>query len=197
MTRRIVQCIQELLMKDISSKFYIEIIRVVGRIFQRLIFLHRVIYFYIKFYFFSRLTSVQKQSKAKVLVKHGDESDRSDKYIAPHVLEADKDDAFMNDEIFGPFLPILAMNDFDEALEFIRSGEKPLAAYLFTNDEKKNEKFLQKISAGGITLNDVQTHISVKSLPFGGVGNSGLGRYNGKYGFDTFTHEKSVVKRKI
>lgn len=103
----------------------------------------------------------------------------------------------MEDEIFGPFLPIIAIKDFNEALEYIKTHEKPLASYLFTNDEQKIDQFLQQTTAGGVTINDVQRHIGVKTLPFGGVGNSGMGRYNGKYGFDTFTHEKSVFKRKL
>ncbi|KAE9556631.1 hypothetical protein FO519_000037 [Halicephalobus sp. NKZ332] len=139
---------------------------------------------------FDRLSAVKSKSKGEVLVKHGGDSDRSDRYIAPHVISIDKDDAFMEDEIFGPFLPILATKDFDEAIEYIKSREKPLAGYLFTNDEQKIEAFLEKVSAGGMTINDVMKHLSIKTLPFGGVGNSGMGRYNGKYGFDTFTHEK-------
>ena len=68
---------------------------------------------------------------------------------------------------------------------------------MFTNDEKKIQDFLTKTTAGGVTINDVHKHIGVKTLPFGGVGTSGMGRYNGKYGYDTFTHEKSVLKRKL
>ena len=103
----------------------------------------------------------------------------------------------MEEEIFGPFLPILTIKNFDEAIEYIKAHEKPLAGYLFTNDEKKIDTFLEKVSAGGMTINDVMKHLSVRTLPFGGVGNSGMGRYNGKYGFDTFTHEKSVIKKKL
>jgi acyl-CoA reductase-like NAD-dependent aldehyde dehydrogenase len=146
---------------------------------------------------FDRLVDVLDRSNGKVLVKHGADHDREDKFIAPHVLEVEKDDAFMEHEIFGPFLPILSMDNFDDALAYIKSHEKPLASYLFTNDEEKIKQFLAKTTAGGVTINDVHKHIGVKTLPFGGVGNSGQGRYNGKYGFDTFTHEKSVLKRKL
>jgi len=146
---------------------------------------------------FDRLSSVQNKSKGEVLARVGGDSDRSDRYIAPHILAINKDDAFMEEEIFGPFLPILAIKNFDEAIEYIKAHEKPLAGYLFTNDANKIDTFLEKVSAGGMTINDVMKHLSVRTLPFGGVGNSGMGRYNGKYGFDTFTHEKSVVKKKL
>jgi acyl-CoA reductase-like NAD-dependent aldehyde dehydrogenase len=146
---------------------------------------------------FDRLVDVLDRSQGKVLVKHGADHDREDKFIAPHVLEVEKDDAFMEHEIFGPFLPILPIDNFEDALNYIKTHEKPLASYLFTNDEEKIKQFLAKTTAGGVTINDVHKHIGVKTLPFGGVGNSGMGRYNGKYGFDTFTHEKSVLKRKL
>lgn len=99
------------------------------------------------------------------------------------------------------------MPDFNAAIEFIKDGEKPLAAYLFTRDEKKIQRFLNETSSGGVTINDVIMHLTgwlfskdssdflVDTLPFGGVGNSGIGRYRGKFGFDTFTHEKAVLKR--
>uniref|UniRef100_A0A7E4V4I3 Aldehyde dehydrogenase n=1 Tax=Panagrellus redivivus TaxID=6233 RepID=A0A7E4V4I3_PANRE len=147
---------------------------------------------------FDRLVSTLEKSEGKVLHKHGDDHhDRDDKFIAPHVLDVHDKDAFMQDEIFGPFLPLLSVNSFDEAIDFINNGEKPLASYIFTKDEGKIAKFLSHTTAGGVTINDVQKHASVKGLPFGGVGNSGMGRYNGKYGFDTFTHEKAVYKRPL
>ncbi|VDM39651.1 unnamed protein product [Toxocara canis] len=143
---------------------------------------------------YDRLSSILDKSAATVLIKAG-ELDRDDLFIPPIVLDAKKDDAFMQDEIFGPILPIVTVNNFEEAVEFIRSGEKPLAAYLFTRDEGKMRRFCVETSSGGVTINDVVMHITVDTLPFGGVGQSGMGRYHGKFGFDSFSHEKAVLKR--
>uniref|UniRef100_A0A914X841 Aldehyde dehydrogenase domain-containing protein n=1 Tax=Plectus sambesii TaxID=2011161 RepID=A0A914X841_9BILA len=94
-----------------------------------------------------------------------------------------------------PVLPIVTIKSLDEALEHIKDGEKPLAAYIFTNDGNKVSRLITETSSGGVTVNDVILHMTVDTLPFGGVGNSGMGRYRGKYGFDTFSHEKAILKR--
>uniref|UniRef100_A0A914C976 Aldehyde dehydrogenase n=1 Tax=Acrobeloides nanus TaxID=290746 RepID=A0A914C976_9BILA len=143
---------------------------------------------------FDRIKSLLDRTNATVLFKNG-EPDRDDLFIPPVILDAKPEDVFMEDEIFGPILPIITVSGFDEAIEFIRDGEKPLAAYLFTRDQKKIQRFLNETSSGGVTINDVLMHITVDTIPFGGVGNSGMGRYRGKFGFDTFTHEKAVLKR--
>ncbi|KAH7696765.1 Protein ALH-4 a, partial [Aphelenchoides avenae] len=145
---------------------------------------------------FDRLKSVLDNSKANVIYKPG-ELDRNDCFIPPIILEATSDDAVMKDELFGPILPILTVEDIEEAIEFINNREKPLAAYLFTKDEEKIKKFLRDTTSGGVTINDVIKHVGAQSLPFGGVGSSGMGRYHGKYGFDTFTHEKAVLKSQL
>ncbi|RCN42446.1 aldehyde dehydrogenase family protein [Ancylostoma caninum] len=143
---------------------------------------------------FDRISSLLDSSNGTVMFKGGD-LDRSDLFIPPVILDVQKDDAFMVDEIFGPVLPVLTVKDLSEALDYIKEGEKPLAAYIFTRSESKVQRLCKETSSGGITVNDVLMHITVDTLPFGGVGNSGMGRYRGKYGFDTFTHEKAVLKR--
>ena len=101
----------------------------------------------------------------------------------------------MQEEIFGPVLPVLTYNVLNEALNEITAHEKPLAAYIFTNDHGEKKLFTDKISFGGGCINDVVMHLSNGSLPFGGVGNSGIGSYHGKYGFETFSHQKAVLER--
>ena len=105
------------------------------------------------------------------------------------------DSKVMTDEIFGPIFPVIEFDKLDEVIEFVNSREKPLALYYFSNDDNKVEYILNSISSGGVTINDTILHVGFSSLPFGGVGNSGIGSYHGKASFDTFTHKKSVVKR--
>ena len=126
----------------------------------------------------------------------GGKTDSSIKYIEPTILHnVTWDDAVMQEEIFGPILPVLTFNNFNEALIQIGNHEKPLAAYLFTNDSEEKENFTSKISFGGGCINDVVMHLSNDNIPFGGVGNSGIGNYHGKYGFEAFSHQKAIVDR--
>ncbi|KAK6753660.1 hypothetical protein RB195_012942 [Necator americanus] len=143
---------------------------------------------------FDRISSLLDSTAGTVLFQGG-ANDRNDLFIPPIILDVNKDDPFMSDEIFGPVLPVLTVKDLSEALDYINDGEKPLAAYIFTRNESKAKRLYTETSSGGVTINDVVMHITVDTLPFGGVGNSGMGRYRGKYGFDTFTHEKAVLKR--
>jgi len=100
----------------------------------------------------------------------------------------------MEEELFGPVLPIIVYSDINKALEEIRPLGKPLGFYIFTEDRNLAEKVMSRVSFGGGCVNDVLFHITSPYLPFGGIGNSGMGRYHGRYSFDTFTHEKSVLK---
>lgn len=143
---------------------------------------------------FDRISTLLDASNGTVMFSGG-ERDRDDLFIPPTVLDVQKDDAFMADEIFGPVLPIITVNNLSEAIDYINEGEKPLAAYIFTSNEAKAKRLYTETSSGGVTINDVIMHLTVDTLPFGGVGTSGMGRYRGKYGFDTFTHEKAVLKR--
>jgi aldehyde dehydrogenase (NAD+) len=123
-------------------------------------------------------------------------ADETDRYLAPTILRNVPPDApVMADEIFGPILPVLRVRDVDEAIDFVNVRPKPLALYLFTNDSAVRESVLERTSSGGVAVNHVLLHLAVPSLPFGGVGASGLGAYHGKASFDTFTHHKSVLKK--
>ena len=116
--------------------------------------------------------------------------------IQPTVLDdISPDDPVMQEEIFGPVLPVLPFQDVQEALDFIRSRPKPLALYLFSQETRTQELFLRRASFGGGCINDTIIHLAASRMPFGGVGSSGMGRYHGKASFDTFSHQKSIVKK--
>lgn len=119
-----------------------------------------------------------------------------DKYLAPTiVLNPSLDSDLMEEEIFGPIMPILSFNGRSDMLKFINSRPKPLAAYAFTQDKDFEQKFIERISAGNMCINDIAMFFLNPKLPFGGVGTSGMGSYHGKFGFDTFSHLKAVLKR--
>lgn len=121
--------------------------------------------------------------------------DRDTRYISPTVIDNVRtDDAIMQEEIFGPLLPVLEFSDITEIYNYLHQGEKPLALYYFTSDASKATQMLKNTSSGGACINDVIMHVANSHIPFGGVGNSGMGNYHGKYSFDTFSHTRSVVK---
>ncbi|HBP23128.1 MAG TPA: aldehyde dehydrogenase family protein [Planctomycetes bacterium] len=126
----------------------------------------------------------------------GGEHDADERYLAPTILRNVKpDDPVMQEEIFGPILPVLVIDSVDEAISFINAREKPLALYVFTSDKANAERVLQNTSSGGACVNDAISHLAVPELPFGGVGESGMGAYHGSHSFETFSHRKSVLKR--
>ena len=126
----------------------------------------------------------------------GGETNREKRYISPTVLDnVTWDDAVMQEEIFGPILPILTYKNLETAMQTVVEGEKPLSAYLFSNDAKEQELFTEKLSFGGGCINDTLMHLSNDRLPFGGVGNSGIGHYHGKFGFEAFSHQKAILKK--
>ena len=125
----------------------------------------------------------------------GGGGDEATRYLAPTILAGvERDAAVMGEEIFGPILPVLAVDDTEDAIEFVRSGDKPLALYVF-GDEAVAERVLESTSSGGACVNATLLHLAVPELPFGGVGESGSGAYHGRTGFDTFSHRKSVLQR--
>lgn len=143
---------------------------------------------------FDRLASIIEQDKENVIF--GGTSVKEDLYIEPTLLEAKSwSDAAMQDEIFGPILPILEYNQLEEAIQTINKRPKPLALYLFTEDKQCEEEVLSRLSFGGGCINDTIFHSANSHLPFGGVGNAGIGAYHGKYSFDLFSHHKSIVKK--
>ena len=127
-------------------------------------------------------------------ITFGGQTDIDENFVAPTILEGTTfDSKIMEDEIFGPILPIIAYDDFDEAIDLIRSKPKPLSLYLFSEDENSSERILNELSFGGGAINDTLMHLANPNLPFGGVGASGIGKYHGKYSFDTFSHDKSYI----
>ena len=122
--------------------------------------------------------------------------DPADRYFAPTVLTAVSLNApIMQEEIFGPVLPVLPFEKLDEVISHLRSRPRPLALYAFTGDGAIRDRLLAETSSGGVCFNDTLSHILSRNLPFGGIGASGMGAYHGKAGFDTFTHYRSVLTR--
>ena len=101
----------------------------------------------------------------------------------------------MQNEIFGPILPVLTVKSLDDAIGFINARPKPLSAYLFTKSRDTRERFIKQVPAGGMLVNHLAFQVSTAKLPFGGVGASGMGAYHGKWGFDEFSHRKSVLTK--
>jgi aldehyde dehydrogenase (NAD+) len=129
-------------------------------------------------------------------IAFGGHIDREKRTISPTLLKDVRfDDAIMQEEIFGPILPLLPYTNFEDALSYIQDHEKPLSAYLFSNDKAEQAAWLGQLSFGGGCINDAIMHITNPNLPFGGVGQSGNGSYHGKAGFDTFSHRKSVFEK--
>uniref|UniRef100_A0A671K1S5 Aldehyde dehydrogenase n=1 Tax=Sinocyclocheilus anshuiensis TaxID=1608454 RepID=A0A671K1S5_9TELE len=132
----------------------------------------------------------------KCTIALGGESDRSQCYIAPTVLkDVLPHFKIMQEEIFGPLLPIVTVNGLSEAIHFINAREKPLALYVFSSDKTVIKRMLTETSSGGVTVNDVLMHYTVDTLPFGGVGNSGMGRYHGRHTFDQLSHHLRCLRQ--
>ena len=126
----------------------------------------------------------------------GGETNPEELYIAPTLIVAPSlDSPLMQEEIFGPILPILEYNDLSEAIALINSRPKPLALYIFSQNKDVRQQILLGTSSGGVCINDTIMQVGVNELPFGGVGDSGIGSYHGKASFDTFSHQKSVLKK--
>ncbi|MCF2147210.1 aldehyde dehydrogenase [Desmonostoc muscorum LEGE 12446] len=125
----------------------------------------------------------------------GGETKSSERYIAPTIIDnVCLEDSVMQEEIFGPILPIIEYSDIGEAIALINSRPKPLALYLFSQNKNLQNQVLQETSSGGVCINDTMMQFGVSSLPFGGVGDSGIGNCHGKASFDTFSHHKSVLQ---
>ncbi|KAI7906293.1 Aldehyde/histidinol dehydrogenase [Cokeromyces recurvatus] len=125
----------------------------------------------------------------------GGQTDKSDLYIAPTVISPVEPagNPLMDQEIFGPILPIVPVEDIDEAIRIVNSKDTPLALYIFTDDKVTREKILDQTQSGGVVVNDVLMHVQELALPFGGVGPSGMGSYHGIKSFETFTHERTTM----
>ncbi len=143
---------------------------------------------------FERLLSLIDADK----VVSGGRSDGNTLKIEPTVMDnVSENDAVMGEEIFGPILPILTFEHFEEVFEFLKGKEKPLALYLFSTDKKHIKEITEKVRYGGGCINDVIIHLATSEMGFGGVGESGMGAYHGKCGFETFSHRKSILSKSV
>ncbi|MCV7152856.1 aldehyde dehydrogenase family protein [Mycolicibacterium pyrenivorans] len=143
---------------------------------------------------FDRLTTALAATKGRVAVGGG--SDASTLKIQPTVVvDPAPDEPLMTDEIFGPILPVVTVQSLDEAITFVNSRPKPLAAYLFAKAKAVRERVIKEVPAGGMVVNHLVFHFATHKLPFGGVGPSGMGAYHGKFGFEEFSHRKSVMTK--
>jgi len=142
----------------------------------------------------NRLISLIDPVKNQVLL--GGDYDLAVRYLAPTIIDQVAwEDPIMEEEIFGPLLPILPYQDLGEIIDKIRDRPKPLALYLFTQDAQVEGRVLREVSFGGGCVNDTISHVTAPKLPFGGVGHSGMGAYHGKESFYTFSHRKSILKK--
>lgn len=140
---------------------------------------------------FDRVTSLIEGN-----VVYGGNSDRSTLMIEPTIIDdAEFDHPAMQEEIFGPVLPVLSFENFDKAILDIRDMPDPLALYVFTDKNAESQKVISRVPFGGGAVNDAMYHLATPYLPFGGRGDSGMGKYHGKYSFDTFNHDKSILKQ--
>ena len=150
---------------------------------------------------YSRIINQHHLKRLAEFIKDGEivaggKTNAEDKYIAPTVIDkVSWDSPVMQDEIFGPILPVLEYEELGNAIAQINARPKPLALYLFSKDKEKQQRVLRETSSGGVCINDTVMQVGVTTLPFGGVGDSGIGSYHGKASFDTFSHQKSVLQK--
>lgn len=141
---------------------------------------------------FNRLANLIEPEK----VFYGGDTDPDTRYIEPTIMTGISwDDAVMQEEIFGPILPILPFDDLDNVISTLQNKSKPLALYFFSTNNSNQKKVIRNLRFGGGCINDTVAHLGNSALPFGGIGNSGFGQYHGKTSFDTFTHSKSIMKK--
>ena len=150
---------------------------------------------------YCRIVNEEKTLRLERMLKDGTifcggKVDSTDRYMAPTILtDVSPDSPVMQEEIFGPILPVLTFESLHEVIAFVNARPRPLALYYFSRNRKKQKRILRHTCSGGACINEVLMQWGNEMLPFGGVGNSGLGNYHGKYSFDTFTHEKGVLRK--
>ncbi|XP_068253848.1 aldehyde dehydrogenase family 3 member B1-like [Nyctibius grandis] len=143
---------------------------------------------------FQRVQELMRSGRVVI----GGQTVEKERYIAPTVLvDLQPSDPIMQEEIFGPILPFVIVANVDEAIDFINSRERPLVVYAFSSDDKVVNQVLERTSSGGFCGNDTLMHVTLTSLPFGGIGSSGHGMYHGKFTFDTFTHHRGCLHRSM
>ncbi|XP_057953466.1 aldehyde dehydrogenase family 3 member F1-like isoform X2 [Malania oleifera] len=145
---------------------------------------------------FSRLKNILNDPTVKPSIVHGGSLDEDNLFIEPTILvDPPLNSAIMTEEIFGPLLPIITLMKIEDSIQFINSRPKALALYVFTKNEAFKRRIIAETSSGSVTLNDNIIQYAADTLPFGGVGDSGFGKYHGKFSFDLFTHQKAVLRR--
>jgi len=141
----------------------------------------------------TRIGDLLAKTKGKIVF--GGQVDKERRYIAPTLVrDVPVDDSLMSEEIFGPILPIIPVDNVNEALSIIKQHPNPLVVYVFSEDEKFKTHIFEHTRAGAFVVNETLIHPGAHYLPFGGIGNSGFGQYSGKFSFDTFTHLKCVLE---
>jgi len=141
---------------------------------------------------YERLTGLMKDGK----IIAGGTKDKKSRYIEPTIIEGMQDDSpLMSEEIFGPIMPLKTFSGLDSVIAFVNSRPKPLALYMFSNSRANIDTVLRQTSSGGVTINDTIIHAGNPQLPFGGIGNSGMGAYHGKSSFELFSHLKPVMRK--
>lgn len=142
----------------------------------------------------NRLISIIEKDRSKIIF--GGNYNLNNKYIEPTIIDnVSWEDECMQDELFGPIMPIMSYDDINSVIKMVNDRPKPLALYIFSNDKSTQKKVLSETSSGGCCVNDTVSHFSTHYLPFGGVGNSGIGAYHGKKSFETFSHMKGVLNK--
>ncbi|KAG4145001.1 hypothetical protein ERO13_D05G071900v2 [Gossypium hirsutum] len=147
---------------------------------------------------FLRLKDLLTDQKVKDCIVYGGSMDEGSLFIEPTILvDPPLESAMMTEEIFGPLLPIITLDKIEDSIDFINSRPKPLALYAFTKNEVLKERLVSETSSGSVVFNDAIIQFAADTLPFGGIGESGIGKYHGKFSFDTFTHYKAVARRSL
>ncbi|KAG4203141.1 hypothetical protein ERO13_A05G382100v2 [Gossypium hirsutum] len=182
--------------KELAPKLIATLVNVVEEIFGKDLMESKERSRIINSFHFKRLVNLLEEDKVSSKIVFGGQRDESQLQIAPTILlDVPEDSMIMQEEIFGPLLPIITVERLEDSFAMINRKPKPLAAYLFSDDEQIKRKFVQNIYAGGMAINDTILQVTVPTLPFGGVGESGMGSYHGKFSFDAFSHKKAVLYR--
>ncbi|KAK3443570.1 hypothetical protein EUGRSUZ_B03683 [Eucalyptus grandis] len=145
---------------------------------------------------FLRLKTLLEDPNVKASIVYGGSMDEKSLFIEPTILlDPPLESDLMQDEIFGPLLPIITLKKIEDSINFINSRPKPLALYVFTHNDSLRKRMVAETSSGSVTFNDAMIQYMADTLPFGGIGESGMGNYHGKFSFDTFSHHKAVLRR--
>lgn len=176
--------------KDIHEKFLKKVIKQVKKYYYDNIFIDKDFTHIINERHLHRLLNLIDEEKLVFGGKH------QGNLLEPTILDnVTEDDKIMQEEIFGPIMPIIEYENIDDVINIIKTKERPLALYIFSKNKTNIDKVIKNLSFGGGCINDVIMHVTNEYLPFGGVGNSGMGRYHGKYSIDAFTYTKSIFKK--